>query len=173
MNFTLTDLYENVIESKTKLEEMNNDNYRVSYSVKDSLVVLDEALAAFPMKLKNADLSQISEEIERVINPDLKFKIARQLYTRLSQSAWLNPISELREYIMESYNNAKWQFRISESIARTSIQKGKLVESLNADLVSLLNESDVKSKFALVAAKNQWSMDVKAIVNEMAVEDQK
>jgi len=173
MNFTLTDLYENIIESKTKLEDMNDDNYRVSYSVKDSLMVLDEALMAFPMKLKNADLSQISEEMERVINPDLKFKIARQLYTRLSQSAWLNPISELREYIMESYNNAKWQFRISESIERTSIQKGKLVESLNNDLVSLLNESDVKSKFALLAAKNKWSMDVKSILNEMAVEDQK
>tara|TARA_R110000823_G_scaffold14911_5_gene48897 strand:- start:921 stop:2162 length:1242 start_codon:yes stop_codon:yes gene_type:complete len=74
---------------------------------------------------------------------------------------------------MESYNNAKWQFRISESIARTSTQKGKLIESLNDDLVSLLTESDVKSKFAVIAAKNPWSTDVKAIVNEMNAEDNK
>jgi hypothetical protein len=202
MNFTLTDLYENVIESKTKLEEMNNDNSRVSYSIKESLLILEEALTTFPMKLKNTDISQISEEIESIAtrggevsdiasmiseqtlqnltlntqentaNPNLKFKIARHLYTKLSANTWLNPVSELREYIMESYNNAKWQFRISESIERISTKKGSLIESLNNELVSLLNESDIKSKFALVAAKNPWSTDVKAIVTEMAIEDQ-
>ena len=173
MKFTLTALYENVTASINKLEAMDNDNSRVSYSVKDSLTILGEALNRFPMKLKNADLSLISEDIERSTNPDLKFKIARELYTKLSQSTWLNPISELREYIMESYNNAKWEFRISESIERTSMKKGKLIESLNSDLVSLLNESDVKSKFAAVAARHPWSMDTKAIVNEMNAEDQK
>tara|TARA_R110000803_G_scaffold15855_5_gene43659 strand:+ start:2366 stop:4243 length:1878 start_codon:yes stop_codon:yes gene_type:complete len=173
MSFTLTDLYENVAGSINKLETMDNDNSRVSYSVKESLTILGEAMNAFPMKLKNADLSLISEEIEKSTDPDLKFKIARNLYTKLSQSTWLNPISELREYIMESYNAAKWEFRISESIERTSVQKGKLIESLNSDLVSLLNESDVKSKFAVIAAKHPWSMDVKEIVNEMNTEDQK
>ena len=173
MNFTLTDLYENVMDSINRLKEMDNDNSRVSYSVKESLTILEEAINAFPMKLKNADLALISEEIEKSTNPNLKFKIARELYTKLSQSTWLNPISELREYIMESYNNAKWHFRISESIERTGMQKGKLMESLNSDLVSLLNESDVKSKFAVIAAKNPWSMDAKAIVNEMNAEDQK
>ena len=49
MNFTLTDLYENVIGSKTKLEAMDNDNSRVSYSVQDSLTILGEALNAFPI----------------------------------------------------------------------------------------------------------------------------
>jgi len=173
MKFTLTDLYENVMDSINGLKAMDNDNSRVSYSVKESLTVLEEALTAFPMKLKNADLSAISEELENSVSPDLKFKIARNLYTKLSQSTWLNPISELREYIMESYNNSKWYFRISESIERTSNQKGKLMESFNSDLVSLLNESDVKSKFAVVAAKHPWSMDAKQIVNEMNTEDQK
>tara|TARA_B110000503_G_scaffold143708_1_gene247344 strand:+ start:5838 stop:7721 length:1884 start_codon:yes stop_codon:yes gene_type:complete len=173
MNFTLTDLYENVIDSINRLKAMDNDNSRVSYSVKESLTILEEAINAFPMKLKNANLALISEEIEKSSNPDLKFKIARNLYTRLSQNTWLNPISELREYIMESYNNSKWYFRISESIERTGMQKGKLIESLNSDLVSLLNESDVKSKFAIIAARHPWSMDTKAIVNEMNAEDQK
>ncbi len=173
MKFTLTDLYENVMDSINGLKAMDNDNSRVSYSVKESLTVLEEALTAFPMKLKNADLSAISEELENSVSPDLKFKIARNLYTKLSQSTWLNPISELREYIMESYNNSKWYFRISESIERTSNQKGKLMESLNSDLVSLLNESDVKSKFSVVAANHPWSMDAKAIVNEMNAEDKK
>ncbi len=173
MKFTLTDLYENVMDSINGLKAMDNDNSRVSYSVKESLTILEEALTAFPMKLKNADLSAISEELENSVSPDLKFKIARDLYSKLAQSTWLNPISELREYIMESYNNSKWYFRISESIARTAGQKGKLMESFNSDLVSLLNESDVKSKFSVVAAKHPWSMDAKAIVNEMAAEDQK
>ncbi len=173
MKFTLTDLYENVMDSINGLKAMDNDNSRVSYSVKESLTILEEALTAFPMKLKNADLSAISEELENSVSPDLKFKIARNLYSKLAQSTWLNPISELREYIMESYNNSKWYFRISESIERTSNQKGKLMESLNSDLVSLLNESDVKSKFSVVAANHPWSMDAKAIVNEMNAEDKK
>ncbi len=173
MNFTLTDLYEKVMESINGLKAMDNDNSRVSYSVKESITVLEEAITAFPMKLKNADLSLVSEEIEKAANPNLKFKIARDLYSRLSQNTWLNPISELREYIMESYNNSKWHFRISESIERTASQKGKLMDSFNADLTSLLNESDVKSKFSVVAAKHPWSMDAKAIVNEMNAEDQK
>mgnify|MGYP003673476659 FL=1 len=173
MKFTLTDLYENVVDSINGLKAMDNDNSRVSYSVKESLTILEEALTAFPMKLKNADLSKISEELENSVSPDLKFKIARNLYTKLSQSTWLNPISELREFIMESYNNSKWYFRISESIERTGNQKGNLMESLNSDLTSLLNESDVKSKFSVVAAKHPWSMDTKAIINEMNAEDQK
>ena len=171
MNFTLTDLYENVMESINGLKAMDNDSSRVSYSVKESLTILEEAINAFPMKLKNADLSQISEEIENATNPNLKFQIARNLYSKLGANAWLQPISELREYIMESYNSAKWSYRISESIDRVSYQKGKLMESLTNDLTSLLNESDVKSKFAAVAAKNPWSMDCKAIVNEMNAED--
>jgi len=173
MKFTLTDLYENVMDSINGLKAMDNDNSRVSYSVKESLTILEEAITAFPMKLKNADLSAISEELENSVSPDLKFSIARHLYTKLAQSTWLNPISELREYIMESYNNAKWEFRISESIARTENQKGALMESLNSDLVSLLKESDVKSKFSVIAAKHPWSIDAKQIVNEMNAEDQK
>jgi hypothetical protein len=171
MNFTLTDLYENVMESINGLRAMDNDSSRVSYSVKESLTILENAINAFPMKLKNADLSQISEEIENATNPNLKFKISRNLYQKLGANSWLQPISELREYIMESYNHAKWQFRISESIERTSTQKGKLIESLTNDLTSLLNESDIKSKFSVIAAKHPWSMDTKAIVNEMNAED--
>ena len=171
MNFTLTDLYENVMESINGLKAMDNDSSRVSYSVKESLTILEEAINAFPMKLKNADLSQISEEIENATNPNLKFQIARNLYSKLGANTWLQPVSELREYIMESYNSAKWSYRISESIDRVSYQKGKLMESLTNDLTSLLNESDVKSKFSAVAAKNPWSMDCKAIVNEMNAED--
>ena len=81
MNFTLTDLYENVMESINGLKAMDNDSSRVSYSVKESLTILEEAINAFPMKLKNADLSQISEEIENATNPNLKFQIARNLYS--------------------------------------------------------------------------------------------
>jgi len=173
MKFTLTDLYENVVDSINGLKAMDNDNSRVSYSVKESLTILEKAITAFPMKLKNADLSAISEELENSVNPNLKFQIASNLYSKLAQSTWLNPISELREFIMESYESSKWYFRISESIERTGNQKGNLMESLNSDLTSLLNESDVKSKFAVIAAKHPWSMDAKAIINEMNAEDKK
>ena len=38
---------------------------------------------------------------------------------------------------MESYNNAKWEFRISESITRTEMQKGALMESFGVLAIRL------------------------------------
>jgi len=93
----------------------------------------------------------------------------------LASSDWLNPIRELRSYITGAYADTKWSFRVTEAIARTQTQKGKMFEGLVNDLEGLLNESSdtIKSKFSAVAAKNPWSMDCKAILNEMKAEDNK
>ena len=88
---------------------------------------------------------------------------------------WLNPIKELRSYIEGSYQDSKWSFRISEAITRTQSQRGKMYEGLVNDLETLLTESsdNIKSKFSAIAAKNPWSLDCKAILNEMKAEDNK
>lgn len=175
MNFTLAELHENVMKSIEALKEMNSDQSRVSYSAKTALHILEESLKAFPMRFKNEETEVISEEIENSVNPTLKFNIAKELHRNLASSDWLNPIKELRSYISGAFTDAKWTFRISEAIERTKTQRGKLYEGLVNDLEGLLSESSdtIKSKFSALVAKNPWSMDCKAILNEMKAEDNK
>ena len=175
MKFTIAELHENVMKSIDALKEMNSDNSRTSYTAKNALDILEESLKAFPMRFKNEETKVISEEIENSVNPMLKFNIAKNLHRNLASSDWLNPINELRSYITGAYNDAKWSFRISEAVSRTQSQKGKMYESLVTDLEGLLTESSdtIKSKFSAIAAKNPWSMDCKAILNEMKADDNK
>jgi|14BtaG_2_1085337.scaffolds.fasta_scaffold02769_5 hypothetical protein len=175
MKFTIAELHENVMKSIDALKEMNSDNSRTSYTAKNALNILEQSLKAFPMRFKNEETKVISEEIENSVNPMLKFNIAKNLHRNLASSDWLNPINELRSYITGAYNDAKWSFRISEAVSRTQTQKGKMYESLVTDLEGLLTESSdtIKSKFSAIAAKNPWSMDCKAILNEMKADDNK
>ena len=175
MKFTIAELHENVTKSIEALKVMDSDQSRVSYSAKNALNILEESLRLFPMRFKNEETEVISEEIENSVNPMLKFSIAKQLYRDLSSSEWLNPIRELRTYITGAYEDTKWSFRVTEAITRTQTQKGKMYEGLVNDLEGLLNESSdsIKSKFSAIAAKNPWSMDCKAILNEMKGEDNK
>ena len=175
MKFTIAELHENVMKSIEALKVMNSDNSRVSYSAKNALDILEESLKVFPMRFKNEETEVISEEIENSVNPMLKFNIAKSLHSKLASSDWLNPIKELRSYITGAYEDTKWSFRVTEAITRTQSQKGKMYEGLVNDLEGLLNESSdsIKSKFSAIAAKNPWSMDCKAILNEMKAEDNK
>ena len=175
MNFTLAELHENVMKSIEALKEMNSDESRISYTAKTALHILEESLKAFPMRFKNEETEVISEEIENSVNPMLKFNIAKDLHRNLASSDWLNPIKELRSYITGAYADAKWTFRIAEAVERTRTQNGKLYEGLTTQLEELLNESSdsIKSKFSAIAAKNPWSLDCKAILNEMKAEDSK
>ena len=175
MKFTIAELHENVMKSIEALKVMNSDNSRVSYSANNALNILEESLKVFPMRFKNEETEVISEEIENSVNPMLKFNIAKSLHSKLAFADWLNPIKELRSYINGAYEDTKWSFRVTEAIARTQTQKGKMYEGLVNDLESLLTESSdsIKSKFSAIAAKNPWSMDCKSILNEMKAEDNK
>ncbi len=175
MKFTIAELHENVMKSIEALKIMDSDNSRVSYTAKNALDILEESLKVFPMRFKNQETEVISEEIENSINPMLKFNIAKSLHSKLASSDWLNPIRELRSYIVGAYEDSKWSFRVTEAIARTQTQRGKMYEGLVNDLEGLLNESSdsIKSKFSAIAAKNPWSTDCKAILNEMKAEDNK
>ena len=175
MKFTIAELHENVMKSIEGLRVMNSDNSRVSYSADNALNILEESLKVFPMRFKNEETEVISEEIENSVNPMLKFNIAKSLHSKLAFADWLNPIKELRSYINGAYEDTKWSFRVTEAIARTQTQKGKMFEGLVNDLESLLTESSdsIKSKFSAIAAKNPWSMDCKSILNEMKAEDNK
>ena len=184
MNFTLAQLYENVMKSIDTLKLMESDQSRVSYSAKNALNILEESLDMFPRQFyqsfvaahnnEKGESTPLSENLEAGINPNLKFKIAKTLHRNLAIHEWLAPVRSLIDYIDGVYNNTKWSFRISEAIARNESQKGSLYESLVKDLTETLVESEsIKSNLSKISTKYPWSRDIFGILNEMAIEDKK
>jgi CRISPR/Cas system CMR-associated protein Cmr5 small subunit len=186
MNFTLTQLYENIMNSIDILKTMDSDSSRISYSSKNALKVLEESLGMFPRELNlwksyvaihNNELNDetgLKESIELNINPNLKFKIAKTLHRSLSIYEWLSPVKNLRDYIDTVYTNVKWSFKISEAIDTNKLQKGKLYETLINDLTESLKEpADIKSNLAKIATKHPWASSVYSILNEMTIDDNK
>jgi len=184
MNFTLAQLYENVMKSIDTLKLMESDQSRVSYSAKNALNILEESLDMFPRQFyqsfvaahnnEKGESTPLSENLEAGINPNLKFKIAKTLHRNLAIHEWLAPVRSLIDYIDGVYNNTKWSFRISEAIDRNESQKGSLYESLVKDLTETLVESEsIKSNLSKISTKYPWSRDIFGILNEMAIEDKK
>lgn len=184
MNFTLTQLYENVMKSIDTLKLMESDQSRISYSAKNALNILNESLDMFPKQFYQAavavhtnvkdEATSLSENLEAGINPNVKFKIAKTLHRGLAVYEFLAPVKSLRDYIEGIYNNSKWSFRISEAIDRNESQKGSLYENLTKDLTEALVEGEaVKSNLSKIATKYPWAKDIYGILNEMAVEDKK
>lgn len=227
MNFTLTQLYENINSSLIRLNEMTSDSTRISYSSKRASIVLEQSLDLFPginitesnvkkleeklkiekeaeqnainernyelaeksknnyNELKNqiieetkktaADLSseEISKAFNESSNPVLKYKIAKTVYNNTREFDWLNSINELRSYLDQAYLNNKWSFKIVEAIDSLSRKTNTLHENLTNELLSVINENDVKTKFKSVVKKYPWSTECSSILNEMNVEEQK
>lgn len=161
-----------VEKSKRLLNELTNAQNVISstsYKIIELTPAKVNEISNFISYQKSSEDTSINEDL---VNPNLKYKIAKSLHRDLTQYDWLNPVKELRTYIDNMYNNSKWSFRISEAIENNQFVKGPLAESLVNDLNNTLKESaNVKESFSKIATKYPWSNDVKYILNEMAIED--
>jgi hypothetical protein len=161
-----------VEKSKRLLNELTNAQNVISstsYKIIELTPAKVNEISNFISYQKSSEDTSINEDL---VNPNLKYKIAKSLHRDLTQCDWLNPVKELRTYIDNMYNNSKWSFRISEAIENNQFVKGPLAESLVNDLNNTLKGSaNVKESFSKIATKYPWSNDVKYILNEMAIED--
>ena len=173
MQFTLTELYERVTDTLNKLKEMKSaDNGRVSFSADNAIKVLESTLNKFPVSLKTADLTEITEEIEKSSSPTLKYSIAKELHKGSGMYNWMSPIQEMLGYIESMYSNNTLNFQVSEACNTAARKGGKLYEKLSKDLTNALTESNVKNAFLAVSAKHPWSPECKSILESIAREDQ-
>jgi hypothetical protein len=176
MQFTLTELYGRVMDTLNKLKEMKAaDSGRVSYSADQAIRVLEGTLSRFPVSLKNADLKEVSEEIENSASPMLKFSIAKELHRGASTFEWVNPIKEMLNYIESVYTNNTLYFQVSEACDTAHRKGGKLYERLGNDLSKILTESsdNIKNAFLAVSSKHPWSPECKSILESISVAEQK
>ena len=173
MQFTLTELYERVTDTLNKLKEMKSaDNGRVSFSADSAIKVLEGTLSKFPVSLKNADLTEITEEIEKSTSPTLKYSIAKELHKGSGLYNWMSPIQEMLGYLESMYSNNTLKFQVSEACNTAAMKGGKLYERLSKDLTKVLSESNAKNAFLAVSAKHPWSPECKSILESIAREDQ-
>lgn len=175
MKFTLSKLYEQVNLCINQLKQITSDQSRVSYTTQSAIGILEGSLHSFPMRFKEGVSDVISEEVENTVNPSLKFSIASKLHKQLSVASWIEPVKQLREFIENCYAENKFLFRVNESVQSLSTQRGKMYEALNDSLIKLLNENNeiAKQKFQVIAARNPWSTDCKAISTELKIEESK
>lgn len=176
MQFTLTELYSRVNETLNKLKEMKSaDSGRVSFTADKAIKVLEGTLSKFPLSLKNADLTNVTEEIEKNVSPTLKFSIARELHKQAAAFDWINPIKEMASYIEAMYNSNTLEFQVSEACNTVMRKGGKLYERLGKDLTSVLKESNdnIKNAFLAISSKHPWSPECKSILESIARSEQK
>lgn len=181
MKFTLVDLYEKVVTTIEKLDEMSADKSRTSYSLKQAKDLLEGSLKMFPdlsltkgisSKMSKEDAQAIKEDVESKVSPNLKYAIAKSIHRSAAIHDWMQPISELRSYIDKLHTANRWSFRINEAVESISRRNNPMDTKLAGELTSLIKESEdvAKAGFERVAAANPWSAECKAIVNEMKQE---
>jgi len=191
MKFTLVDLYEKVVDTIQKLDEMAADKSRTSFSNKQAKDTLVGALRMFPDMTINSDIiaKLTTEELEKIkgegdskeiwltlvdekVTPVLKYNIAKSIHNTSSIHDFIKPVNELRSYINNMYQNHTFSFKVNEAVMSIGNRNNPLDVKLAGELTSLLRESDdvVKAKFENIALKNPWSGECKAILNEMKQE---
>ena len=191
MKFTLVDLYEKVTTTIERLDEMDADQSRTSYSLKNAKTILESSLKMFPEMTITSDIIAkfTTDELEKIkegenakeiwlklvdekVTPVLKYGIAKNLYKTSTIHDWIQPIKELRNYITDIYTNHKWSFKVNEAVSTIGNRNNPLDAKLAGELITLLKESEdvVKAGLPKLASSNPWSAECRAIINEMKLE---
>lgn len=180
MNFTFENLYEAIKATLEDLNRANSDNSRISYSIKDSIKILELSKKEldsiiYENHIKSLKNVEQKNESNSTINPLIKYRVAKNLHNSLSVHSWIDPVKNLVSYIGELFTSEKYKFKISEAVQRISTQNDPLSEKLKKELTDVLNESnDILVKtFENISNKNPWSKDCKTILNEMKIDESK
>ena len=176
MKLTLEKLHTQSEKTIAALEEMKSDN-SLGFSASSAQKIIEGAMAK--LQMTKDDQTVMEEKIkagykidDTLVNPVLKYTVTEGLYTALTQYDWLQPVSDFRNMIAESFIADKWSYvtaNFANSLAGQSSNPSyaNLYESL-VDV--LIDEENVRHALKDVLLENSWNADAKslliAIVNE-------
>ena len=180
MKLTLEKLHTQSKKTIAVLEEMKSDN-SLGFSASSAQKIIENALAQ--LQITKDDETVMEEKIkagykidDTLVNPVLKYTVAEGLYKSLVQFDWIQPVSDFRNLIAESFVADKWSYvaaNFANSLAGQSSNPSyaHLYESL-VDV--LIDEENVRLALKDVLLENSWHKDAKslltAIVNEEKAE---
>jgi hypothetical protein len=150
MNFTLTDLYENISKAVEGLSEMNKDSSRVSFTAKQAAVVLENALASFPgVRLKSGKLITKFDETSY---QEIKEDVAQH-------GGPLASMISFKEFNQDEFNNLKAAFESQIN----PLAKFQIAKSIYRDVAAhaWLNPlHELKSYIDNVYNDSKWSFKI-------------
>ena len=150
MNFTLTDLYENIFKAVEGLSEMNKDSSRVSFTAKKAAVVLETALASFPgVRLKNGKLIT---KFDATSYQEIKEDVAQY-------GGPLASMISFKEFNQDEFNNLKAAFE-SQINPLAKFQIAKTIYKDVAANAWLNPLHELKSYIDNVYNETKWSFKI-------------
>ena len=114
MKLTLEKLHTQSKKTIAVLEEMKSDN-SLGFSASSAQKIIENALAQ--LQITKDDETVMEEKIkagykidDTLVNPVLKYTVAEGLYKSLVQFDWIQPVSDFRNLIAESFVADKWSY---------------------------------------------------------------
>ena len=177
MKLTLEKLHIQSEKTIAALEEMKSDN-SLGFSASSAQKIIESALAQ--LQITKDDKTVMEEKIkagykidDTLVNPILKYTVTEGLYTALTQYDWLQPVSDFRTMIAESFVADKWSYvaaKFANSLAGQSSNPSyaHLYESL-VDV--LIDEENVRHALKNVLLENSWNTDAKSLLTSIVAEE--
>ena len=177
MKLTLEKLHKCADKVITILESMTEDR-TFGYSANTAKMIIENCMKQ--LMINKDDEMVLQEKIkmgykidDTLVNPVVKYAVAEGMHAALVEYDWLQPVSDLRAVIAESFIGDKWSYvaaKFANSLANKSDNAAyaNLYESL-VDV--LVDEENVRFALKEVLLENAWNKDAKEILAAIVAEE--
>lgn len=177
MKLTLEKLHKYADKVIAALDSMKEDR-SFGYSANSAKVIIEKCLNQ--LMINKDDEIVLQEKIkmgykidDTLVNPVVKYGVAENLHASLIEYDWLQPVSDLRTFIAESFVGDKWSYvtaKFANSLAGKcdNIAYSNLYESL-VDV--LIDEENVRLALKKVLLENSWNSSAKEILTSIVSEE--
>ena len=177
MKLTLKKLHECANKVIATLDSMKEDR-TFGYSANTAKMIIENCLKQ--LMINKDDEMVLQEKIkmgyeinDTLVNPVLKYTVAENMHAALVEYDWLQPVSDLRTLISESFVGDKWSYVAAKFANSLSSKTDKpsyanLYESL---VDTLIDEDNVRFVLKKVLLENVWNRDAKEILGAIIAEE--
>ena len=177
MKLTLENLHAVASKTISALEEMKSDN-SLGFSATAAKSIIERCLSN--LQITKDDEVVLQEKIkmgykidDTLVNPVLKYSVAENLYSSLTQYDWLKPVADLRNMLAETFVGDKWGYiasRFAKSLAKQGNNEAfsNLYESV---LNTLIDEENTRLALKTVLVENSWNREGKNILSMIIAEE--
>ena len=177
MKLTLEKLHKYADKVIAALDSMKEDR-SFGYSANSAKMIIEKCLKQ--LMINKDDEIVLQEKIkmgykidDTLVNPVVKYGVAENLHASLIDYDWLQPVSDLRTFIAESFIADKWSYvtaKFANSLAGRC--DNSAYESLYESLVDvLIDEENVRLALKKVLLENSWNSGAKEILTSIVSEE--
>ena len=177
MKLTLKKLHMCADKVITILESMKDDR-TFGYSANTAKMIIENCMKQ--LMINKDDEMVLQEKIkmgyeinDTLVNPVMKYTVAENMHAALVEYDWLQPVSDLRAVVAESFVGDKWSY-VTAKFANSLAGKcdNQAYENLYESLVGvLIDEENVRLALKEVLLENVWNKDAKGILSAIIAEE--